>query len=75
MTYDMTYDMTDDMYINHMIPHHQVAVDMSKRILKTTTDDFIIYLAYRIIRAQQFEIAELHNLANSKYIYQSELLT
>lgn len=69
------HHMTDEMYIKHMIPHHQVAVDMSKRILKTTTNDFIIYLAYRIIRAQQSEIAELHNLANSNYIYQSELLS
>lgn len=69
------HHMTDEMYIKHMIPHHQVAVDMSKRILKTTTNDFIIYLAYRIIRAQQSEIAELYNLANSNYIYQSELLS
>ena len=69
------HHMTDAMYIKHMIPHHQVAVDMSKRILKTTTNDFIIYLAYRIIRAQQSEIAELYNLANSKYIYQSEILS
>lgn len=71
----MIEHMTDEMYIKHMIPHHQVAVDMSKRILKTTTNDFIIYLAYRIIRAQQSEIAELYNLANSKYIYQSQLLS
>lgn len=69
------HHMTDAMYIKHMIPHHQVAVDMSKRILKTTTNDFIIYLAYRIIRAQQSEIAELYNLANSNYIYQSQLLS
>ena len=71
----MIEHMTDEMYIKHMIPHHQVAVDMSKRILKTTTNDFIIYLAYRIIRAQQSEIAELYNLANSKYIYQSDILS
>ena len=69
------HHMTDEMYIKHMIPHHQVAVDMSKRILKTTTNDFIIYLAYRIIRAQQSEIAELYNLENSNYIYQSQLLS
>jgi len=71
----MIEHMTDEMYIKHMIPHHQVAVDMSKRILKTTTNDFIIYLAYRIIRAQQSEIAELYNLENSNYIYQSQLLS
>ena len=47
------HSMTDTMYIQHMIPHHQVAVDMSKKILKTTNNDFIIDLAYKIIHNQQ----------------------
>jgi uncharacterized protein (DUF305 family) len=34
--------MTDEMYI-HMIPH-QVAVDMSKKILKTTKNDFVFVI-------------------------------
>ena len=46
------------MYIKHMIPHHQVAVDMSKRILNTTNNDFIIDLAYKIIHSQQLEISK-----------------
>ena len=37
-----SHSMTDAMYIQHMIPHHQVAVDMSKKILKTSNNDFII---------------------------------
>ena len=61
--------MSDDGYIKHMIPHHQVAIDMSKKILKSTNNDFIIYLAYRIIRAQQYEIYELNNLLNSNYLH------
>ena len=40
------HNMTDAMYIQHMIPHHQVAVDMSKIILKTTNDNFIITSLY-----------------------------
>ena len=68
------HHMTDESYIKHMIPHHQVAVDMSKRILKTSTNDFIIYLAYRIIRAQQTEISELYNLEKSEFIYDSLIL-
>jgi len=68
------YDMTDEKYIQHMIPHHQIAVDMSKKILKTTTNDFIIYLAYRIIRSQQLEIYELNNIKNSNYTFNSVLL-
>ena len=37
--------LDDKMYIEHMIPHHQVAVDMSKVLLKNTKRDFMIYLA------------------------------
>jgi len=44
------------MYLEHMIPHHQVAVDMSKTLLKHTQNDFMIAFAYRIIRSQQNEI-------------------
>ena len=32
-----------DMYLKHMIPHHQVAVDMSKKLLNNTKNDFMIY--------------------------------
>jgi len=67
--------LDDKMYIEHMIPHHQVAVDMSKKLLKNTQNDFMIYLAYRIIRSQQAEISLLNNLLNKKnYFHKSELL-
>ena len=45
-----------------MIPHHQVAIDMSKKLLKNTKNDFMIYLAYRIIRSQSSEIILLQDL-------------
>ena len=61
----------DDFYIKHMIPHHQVAVDMSKVLLKHTENDFMIYLAYRIIRSQQQEIFILNEL-NKGYKYSSK---
>ena len=67
--------LDDEMYIDHMIPHHQVAVDMSKVLLKNTTNDFMIYLAYRIIRSQQGEIILLDNLLKkSTYKHQSDLI-
>lgn len=66
--------MTDAMYIQHMIPHHQVAVDMSKNILQTTKNDFIIDLAYKIIHGQQLEISYLYNLSNSNYTFESDIL-
>ena len=68
------HTMTDAMYIQHMIPHHIVAVDMSKKILKTTHNDFIIYLAYRIIRSQQLEITHLYHLSKSKDMFESTIL-
>ena len=67
-------NMTDPMYIQHMIPHHQVAVDMSKKILKTSNNDFIIELAYKIIHNQQLEISELYYLLNSQNIFESSIL-
>lgn len=68
------HNMTDMMYIQHMIPHHQVAVDMSKKILKTTHNDLIIDLAFKIIHNQQSEIAKLYHLSNSNYMFESNIL-
>ena len=68
------HSMTDEMYIQHMIPHHQVAVDMSKKILKTTNNDFIIDLAYKIIHNQQLEITNLYYLSKSKNMFKSNIL-
>ena len=67
--------LNDKMYIEHMIPHHQVAVDMSKVLLKNTNNDFMRYLSYRIIRSQQAEIVILVNLLKkSTYIHKSNLI-
>ena len=67
--------LTDQMYLDHMIPHHQVGVDMSKKLLDNTKNDFMIHLAYRIIQAQQNEIILLNDLLYKKnYKHKSELL-
>ncbi len=66
--------LTDEMYIKHMIPHHQVAVDMSKVLLKNTKNDFMIYLAYRIIRSQQKEILLLNDLLKKENVVYSNLI-
>lgn len=66
--------LDDIQYINHMIPHHNVAVDMSKILLKNTKNDFMIYLAYRIIRNQQKEIILLNDLKNNLYVNNTNLL-
>ena len=67
--------LDDMMYIKHMIPHHQVAVDMSKKLLKNTNNDFMIYLVYRIIRSQQEEIILLNDLLKTgNYRHESNIL-
>jgi uncharacterized protein (DUF305 family) len=74
MDHKTVHNMTDEMYIQHMIPHHQVAVDMSKKILKTTKNDFVIDLAYKIIHNQQEEISKLYYLSKSKNMFDSNIL-
>ena len=70
---DMKLD--DKMYIKHMIPHHKVAIDMSKVLLKHTKNDFMIFLANRIIRSQNAEIILLNDMLSEKrYSYQSTLI-
>lgn len=67
--------LDDAMYIHHMIPHHQVAIDMSKVLLMNTKSDMMIYIAYRIIRSQNAEIIILNDfLKKSTYRHKSELL-
>ena len=71
--------LDDTVYIEHMIPHHQVAVDMSKMLIKNTKSDIMLFLAYRIIKSQQDEIIMLNDylksLKNNKdFVYHSELL-
>jgi len=71
--------LDDKVYIEHMIPHHQVAVDMSKILIKNTKNDMMLFLAYRIIKSQQDEIIMLNDyleslMTNKNFVYQSELL-
>ena len=34
--------LTDTEYLEHMIPHHQVAIDMSKRLLMHTNNTYLM---------------------------------
>jgi uncharacterized protein (DUF305 family) len=50
-----------------MIPHHQVAVDMSKRLLKHSDSPLLRGIANKIIRDQESEIYQMNlMLANKK---------
>jgi len=69
-------ELNEKMFLLHMIPHHQIAIDMSKKLLKHTTNDFMIAFAYRIIRSQQEEINYMNQLLQNMEGWQwnSELI-
>jgi uncharacterized protein (DUF305 family) len=57
-----TDHLSDLEYIEHMIPHHQVAVDMSELLIPKTNDPFILHLCRNIIKKQQYEIWEMTHM-------------
>ena len=68
----MTID--DKSYLEHMIPHHQVAIDMSKRLLMHTNHSYLLLFCRALIIEQQGEIFTMNNILKNKYNYKSELL-
>ena len=67
--------ITDTSYLEHMIPHHQVAIDMSKRLLLHTTHSYLLDFCRKLIIDQQSEIYIMNNLLKNIYNYESELLS
>jgi uncharacterized protein (DUF305 family) len=62
-------------YLEHMIPHHQVAVDMSRRLLLHTNHSYLIYFCRKLILDQQAEILMMNNLLQNTYTHDSSLLS
>ena len=58
-------EITDKTYLQHMIPHHQVAIDMCYRLLLHTSNTHMISLCYDIIREQQYEILQMNQMLDS----------
>lgn len=52
-------------FLKGMIPHHQGAIDVSKKILEYTKDDKIKEIANRIIAAQEKEISDMNNMLST----------
>ena len=62
-------------YLEHMIPHHQVAIDMSRRLLLHTNNSYLLEFCRKLILDQQAEILYMNNLLiNIDFLYKSELL-
>ena len=66
--------VTDKSYLEHMIPHHQVAVDMSKRLLLYTNHSYTYNFCKQLIIDQQSEIFYMKNLLNNLYNFKSVIL-
>jgi len=56
------HKMSDSMYIKHMISHHNTALELSKLIIKSTTNQQILVLAQIISLDQTKEIFYLSTL-------------
>jgi uncharacterized protein (DUF305 family) len=67
-------EITDRSYLEHMIPHHQVAIDMSKRLLLHTNHTYLLDFCTKLIIDQQGEILMMNNLLRNIYNYESELM-
>lgn len=66
--------ITIQSYLKHMIPHHQVAVDMSKRLLLHTNHSYLMDFCRKLIIDQQYEIATMKDLLRDSYLYESCLV-
>ena len=67
-------EITDKSYLEHMIPHHQVAIDMSRRLLLHTNHSYLLVFCKGLIIEQQGEIFFMNNILNNSYTHYSELL-
>ena len=56
------HKITIKSYLEHMIPHHQVAIDMSKRLLLHTNSSYLMDFCRKLIIDQQYEISVMKNL-------------
>lgn len=60
-------DQSDQMFLRMMIPHHQVAVDMSKVALQQAEHEDLKGLAEQIIEGQSAEIEEMERYLQQWY--------
>ena len=53
---EMLKKINDVNFLTHMIPHHQVAINMSRRLLQHSKNPHMLEFANKIIQGQQHEI-------------------
>jgi uncharacterized protein (DUF305 family) len=63
--------LTSKQFLQHMIPHHQVAVNMCNRLMKHTKISVLRDLCEEIIRNQQYEIWYMNSLLQGYWKWMS----
>lgn len=58
-------------FLTHMIPHHQVAIDMSRRLLLHSTNPLLRGICNKIIRDQEGEIAQMKYMLQNRKGWQN----
>ena len=66
-------NITDQSYLDHMIPHHQVAINMSKRLLLYTNNTYLVDFCRKLIIDQEGEIYYMNNLLSNLNMFNSNL--
>ena len=67
-------EINDTSYLTHMIPHHQIAIDMSKRLLLYTNHSYLLEFCKNLIIEQEGEIYLMNNMLKNRFNVYSELL-
>lgn len=57
----------DRAFVDEVVPHREGAISMARVLLKQTRDSELRELAQGIIRAQEREIAEMHDFRKGEY--------
>lgn len=52
--------LSDTQFLEYMIAHHQVAVNMAKHVLQTSQNQYILELARKMVWEQGYEITMMH---------------
>jgi uncharacterized protein (DUF305 family) len=52
--------LTDTQFLEYMIAHHQVAVNMAKQVLRSSQNQYILELARKMVWQQGYEITMMH---------------
>ncbi len=54
--------LSDTQFLEYMIAHHQVAVNMAKNVLRSSQNQYILEMARKMVWQQGYEIATMHTM-------------